>query len=56
MGAVGLINAVDRFDVDRGVELSTYAAPNIPGEIKRHFRDQAWSVRVPRASRSSTSG
>jgi RNA polymerase sigma-B factor len=48
VGAVGLIKAVDRFDVDRGVKLSTFAAPNIAGEIKRHFRDRGWSIRVPR--------
>src|SRR5882757_6800484 len=48
VGAVGLIKAVDRFDVDRGVRLSTFAAPNIAGEIKRHFRDRGWSIRVPR--------
>ena len=48
VGAVGLIKAVDRFDVERGVKLSTFAAPNIAGEIKHHFRDRGWSVRVPR--------
>jgi len=48
VGAIGLIKAIDRFDVDRGVELSTYATPNIIGEIKRHFRDKGWSIRVPR--------
>src|SRR5438876_9209386 len=48
IGAIGLIKAIDRFDVDRGVELTTYATPNIIGEIKRHFRDRGWSVRVPR--------
>jgi len=48
IGAIGLINAIDRFDLNRGVELTTYATPNIIGEIKRHFRDKGWSVRVPR--------
>jgi RNA polymerase sigma-B factor len=48
VGTVGLIHAVDRFDPDRGVELSTFAAPTILGEIKRHFRDRTWAVRVPR--------
>jgi RNA polymerase sigma-B factor len=48
IGAIGLIKAIDRFDIDRGVELTTYATPNIIGEIKRHFRDKGWSVRVPR--------
>jgi RNA polymerase sigma-B factor len=48
IGAIGLIKAIDRFDLSRGVELTTYATPNIIGEIKRHFRDRGWSVRVPR--------
>ncbi len=48
VGSIGLIKAIDRFDIDRGVELTTYATPNIIGEIKRHFRDKGWSVRVPR--------
>src|SRR6187397_517707 len=42
------IGAIDRFDLSRGVELTTYATPNIIGEIKRHFRDRGWAVRVPR--------
>jgi RNA polymerase sigma-B factor len=48
VGCIGLIKAIDRFDFDRGVELTTYATPNIIGEIKRHFRDKGWSIRVPR--------
>jgi RNA polymerase sigma-B factor len=48
IGAIGLIKAIDRFQLDRGVELTTYATPNIIGEIKRHFRDKGWAVRVPR--------
>jgi RNA polymerase sigma-B factor len=48
IGAIGLIKAIDRFDLERGVELTTYATPNIIGEIKRHFRDKGWAVRVPR--------
>src|SRR5438128_9167922 len=48
-GAIGLIKAIDRFDVNRGVELGAYATPTIIGEIKRHFRDRTWAVRVPRA-------
>jgi RNA polymerase sigma-B factor len=48
VGAVGLVKAVDRFDVDRNIEFSTYATPNILGEIKRYFRDKGWAMRVPR--------
>jgi RNA polymerase sigma-B factor len=48
IGAIGLIKAVDRFDPNRGVALTTYAMPTIIGEIKRHFRDRGWAVRVPR--------
>lgn len=48
VGTIGLIKAVDRFDTDRGVEFSTYATPTILGEIKRHFRDKGWAIRVPR--------
>jgi RNA polymerase sigma-B factor len=48
VGCIGLIKAIDRFDTDRGVELTTYATPNIIGEIKRHFRDKGWAIRVPR--------
>lgn len=48
VGTVGLIKAIDRFDVTRDVEFSTYATPTILGEIKRHFRDRTWAVRVPR--------
>jgi len=47
-GTVGLINAVDRFDLDRGVKFSTYATPTIMGEIRRYFRDRSWSMKVPR--------
>ena len=48
VATIGLIKAVDRFDLDRGVESSTYATPTIVGEIKRHFRDKGWAIRVPR--------
>ena len=48
VGSVGLLKAIDRFDLERGVEFSTYATPTIVGEIKRHFRDKGWSIRVPR--------
>ena len=48
VGTVGLIKAIDRFDISRDLEFTTYATPTILGEIKRHFRDKGWSVRVPR--------
>jgi RNA polymerase sigma-B factor len=48
VGVIGLLKAVDRFDVDRGVEFSSYAVPTIVGEIRRHFRDKAWAMHVPR--------
>jgi RNA polymerase sigma-B factor len=48
VATIGLIKSVDRFDVERGVEFSTYATPTVVGEIKRHFRDKGWAVRVPR--------
>lgn len=48
VGTIGLLKAIDRFDADRGVEFSTYATPTIIGEIKRHFRDRGWAIRVPR--------
>ena len=47
VATIGLIKSVDRFDHERGVEFSTYATPTIVGEIKRHFRDKGWAVRVP---------
>ncbi len=48
VGTIGLINAIDRFDPERGTKFSTYATPTIVGEIRRHFRDKAWSLKVPR--------
>ena len=47
-GVVGLLTAIDRYDPERGTEFSTFATPFILGQIKHHFRDQAWAVRVPR--------
>ncbi|MEW1547336.1 RNA polymerase sigma factor SigF [Streptomyces tsukubensis] len=48
VGTIGLIKAIDRFELARGVEFPTFAMPTIIGEIKRFFRDTSWSVRVPR--------
>ena len=48
VGTIGLIKAIDRFDISRGLEFTTFATPTIMGEIRRHFRDKGWSVRVPR--------
>ena len=48
VGTIGLLKAIDRFDLGREVEFSTYATPTVVGELKRHFRDKGWAVRVPR--------
>jgi RNA polymerase sigma-B factor len=48
VGAIGLLKAIDRYDLEREVSLTTYATPNVVGEIKRHFRDKGWAIRVPR--------
>ncbi|MFT3872522.1 MAG: SigB/SigF/SigG family RNA polymerase sigma factor [Nocardioides sp.] len=48
VGTIGLINAIDRFDPERGVEFSTFATPTIVGEIQRHFRDRSRAIRLPR--------
>jgi RNA polymerase sigma-B factor len=45
---LGLLKAIDRFDLSRGVKFSTYATATIVGELKRHFRDKGWALRVPR--------
>jgi RNA polymerase sigma-B factor len=48
VGSIGLIKAIDRFQIDRGVDLATFAIPTINGEIKQHLRDKAWPIRIPR--------
>ena len=48
VGAVGLIKALDRFDVDRGVNFTSYAIPTVIGEIRRYFRDRSWALHIPR--------
>ncbi|MBV1817255.1 SigB/SigF/SigG family RNA polymerase sigma factor [Anaerosalibacter bizertensis] len=48
VASIGLIYAVDRFDVDKGFEFSSFATPTIIGEIKKYFRDKGWTIRVPR--------
>lgn len=48
VASLGLVNAIDRFDPDRGAPFTAFASPTILGELKRHFRDRVWTVRVPR--------
>ncbi|AGL18062.1 SigB/SigF/SigG family RNA polymerase sigma factor [Actinoplanes sp. N902-109] len=48
IATLGLIKAIDRFDPSRGIEFVGFAIPTVLGEIRRHFRDRTWSVRVPR--------
>lgn len=48
VASLGLIFAIERFDIEKGFEFSSFATPTIIGEIKKHFRDKGWSIRVPR--------
>src|SRR3954451_17835770 len=49
VGAIGLLKAIDRFDPSAGTAFSSFAVPTILGEIRRHFRDRTWTIRVPRS-------
>jgi RNA polymerase sigma-B factor len=49
VASVGLLNAIDRFDIDRGTPFPGFAKPTIMGELKRYFRDRVWTIRMPRA-------
>jgi RNA polymerase sigma-B factor len=53
VACVGLVNAIDRYDPSRGTTFSTFAVPTILGELRRHFRDRTWAVRVPRELRDA---
>jgi RNA polymerase sigma-B factor len=53
VASLGLVHAIDRFDPDHGAQFSTFAAATIVGELKRHFRDRGWSIRVPRGLQES---
>lgn len=48
VATVGLLNAIDRFDPDRGTDFLSFAIPTVMGEVRRHFRDSGWAIRVPR--------
>ena len=48
VASLGLVKAIDRFDPERGTKFTSYAAPTILGELKRHFRDKGWALHVPR--------
>ena len=54
VASLGLIKAIDRFDPERGTKFTSYAAPTILGELKRHFRDKGWSMHVPRELQERT--
>jgi len=48
IASIGLINAIERFDISKGYKFSSFATPTIIGEIKKYFRDKGWTIRVPR--------
>lgn len=50
VASLGLLNAIDRYDADRGIPFGAYATPTILGELKRHFRNTGWAAHVPRAA------
>jgi RNA polymerase sigma-B factor len=54
VASLGLLKAIDRFDPGRGTKFTSYAAPTILGELKRHFRDKGWSLHVPRELQERT--
>jgi RNA polymerase sigma-B factor len=56
VASLGLVNAIDRFEPERGTPFAAFAAPTIVGELKRHFRDRVWTVRVPRGLHDRIAG
>jgi RNA polymerase sigma-B factor len=54
VASIGLLNAIKRFDPERGVTFAAFATPTIVGELKRHFRDRGWAVRMPRQLQENT--
>ncbi|WP_237421945.1 SigB/SigF/SigG family RNA polymerase sigma factor [Gordonia sp. SID5947] len=51
---IGVVNAVDRFDAERGASFLSFAVPTVMGEVRRHFRDSMWSIRVPRRAKETS--